>query len=89
VGFVSRTDQLLQPATSTSSAMPSLLDITLADIAAGLDSDKFTVLDLVRAYLKRIDEVDDHFRSILETNSDAEAIAQSLDDEIKTSGRGG
>ncbi|KAK4197978.1 amidase signature domain-containing protein [Triangularia verruculosa] len=70
--------------TSSSSDIPSLLDITLDDIAAGLDSGKFTVLDLVRAYLKRINEVDDHFRSIPKTNSDAEAIAQSLDDEIKT-----
>jgi len=80
---------LQQPATSLTSAIPSLLDITLADVATGLDNGKFTVLDLVKAYLKRIDEVDDHFRSILETNHHAEAIARSLDEEIKTSGRRG
>ena len=78
-----------QPATSSASGVPSLLDITLADVAAGLDSGQFTVLDLVKAYLKRIDEVDGHFRSILETNPRAEAIARSLDEEIKTSGRRG
>jgi len=74
---------------SSSTALPSLLDITLEDIAWGLDNGRFTVLDLVKAYTKRIDEVDDHFRSIIEVNPDAEAIARSLDEEIKKSGRRG
>lgn len=82
-------EQLLQPATLSSSDIPSLLDITLADVAGGLDNGKFTVLDLVRVYLKGIDEMDGHFKSILETHPNAEAIARSLDDEIEASGRGG
>ncbi|KAH6615781.1 putative amidase [Chaetomium sp. MPI-SDFR-AT-0129] len=79
----------LAPAPSPGTILPSLLDITLDDIAAGLDHGRFTVVDLVRAYIKRIGEVDDHFRSIIEINPDAEAIAQSLDAEIKTTGRRG
>ncbi len=73
-----------QPANSSASGVLFLLHITLAEVAAGLDSGKFTVLDLVKTYLKRIDEVDGHFRSILEPNLRAEAIARSLDEEIKT-----
>lgn len=80
-------DQLVEPATSLDSAVPSLPNINLADIAVGLDDGSFTVLDLVKAYTKRIDEVDGHFRSILETNPHAEATARSLDEETKTSGR--
>ncbi len=79
-----------QPANSSaSSGVPSLLDITLADVAAGLYSGKSTVCDLVKAYLKRIDEVEGHFRSILNTNTRAEAIARPLDEGIKMSGRRG
>lgn len=81
--------QQLAPAPLLAATLPSLLDITLDDIATGLDNGRFTVVDLVRAYSKRIDEVDDHFRSIIEINPDAEAIAQSLDAEIKPTGRRG
>ncbi|KAK4141352.1 amidase signature domain-containing protein [Dichotomopilus funicola] len=79
----------LAPAPSPGTILPSLLDITLDDIEAGLDNGRFTVVDLVTAYRKRIDEVDDHFRSIIEINPDAEAIAQSLDSEVRTTGRRG
>ncbi len=58
----------LRPAASSASGLPSLLDITLADVAAGLGSGQFIVLNLATSYLKRIEEVDGHFRSILETN---------------------
>ncbi|KAK5658137.1 hypothetical protein OQA88_2109 [Cercophora sp. LCS_1] len=71
------------------SSLPSLLDINLNDIATGLDEGQFTVLDLVKAYSKRIEEVDGYFRSIIEVNPDAEDIARSLDEEIQTSGRRG
>jgi hypothetical protein len=78
-------EQRIRLATYSGSPPPSLLHITLA----GLDSGKLTVLDLVKAYPKRIGEVDGHFRSILETNPNIEAISRSLDEEIKTFGRRG
>jgi hypothetical protein len=82
-------EQRIRLATYSGSPPPSLLHITLADNGAGLDSGKLTVLDLVKAYPKRIGEVDGHFRSILETNPNIEAISRSLDEEIKTFGRRG
>ncbi|KAI1126262.1 glutamyl-tRNA amidotransferase subunit A [Nemania abortiva] len=70
-------------------AIPSLLEITLDQIAAGFNKEIFTSIDLVRGYLKRIDEVDGTFKSILETNKDAVNEAGKLDKEAKVSGRRG
>lgn len=69
--------------------IPSLLEISLTDIDAGLESGTFSATDLVRAYIKRAEEVDQVFSSILQINEDAVSIAQQLDDEAKASGRRG
>lgn len=74
---------------TTASSFPTLREITLDDIAHGLDDGRFTVVDLVETYIQRIQEVDDHFRSIIEINPDALTIAHDLDDEIRRSGRRG
>lgn len=67
----------------------SMLNLTLADIAVGLDDGHFTSVDLVRSYLARINEVDGIFKSVIEINPDAIAFASQLDEERKVSGRRG
>ena len=54
-----------------------------------MDARHFTSVDLTNAYIARIKEVDDVFRAVLEINKDAIPIAQSLDDELKRTGRRG
>lgn len=69
--------------------LPSLIHITLEDIATGFDNGHFTSVHLVKAYIARIDEVNEQFKAILEINKDALSIAKDLDDERKRSGRRG
>ncbi|KAI1456088.1 glutamyl-tRNA amidotransferase subunit A [Annulohypoxylon moriforme] len=68
---------------------PSLLTITIDEIAKGLDENKLTSVDLVRAYLARIDEVNNLVHAVLEVNPDAIAIAHELDQDRMQRGRRG
>ncbi|KAI9840103.1 MAG: hypothetical protein M1837_001907 [Sclerophora amabilis] len=68
---------------SYGSTIPDLIDITAENIAAGLESGQFTSVDLVEAYLARIDEVNPELNIVTEQNPDAIAIAQALDNERK------
>ncbi|KAL6890956.1 amidase signature enzyme [Trichoderma evansii] len=60
---------------------PPLLDATLADLRSGLDGDVFTSVDLVRAYIDRIQEVNSELRAVTEINPDALIIAAERDAE--------
>lgn len=66
-----------------------MLDITLEDIASGLDAHEFTAVELTNAYLSRIEEVNDVFHAVLEVNKDAITIATALDEEMKVTERRG
>jgi hypothetical protein len=69
------------------SEIPSLVGITLQQIATGLDSERFTTEMLVTAYLARITEVNDEFRAIIELNGNALNEARELDKLRRVSGR--
>ncbi|KAK5997482.1 Putative amidase [Cladobotryum mycophilum] len=60
---------------------PPLLDATLADLRDGLDGGHFTSVDLVEAYLARINEVNSELHAVTEINPDAVSIAAELDCE--------
>lgn len=62
-------------------AVPLLIDIALEDIVAALNAKSFTSVDLVEAYIARINEVNDEFHAVIEINSDAISIARQLDEE--------
>jgi len=66
--------------------MPSLLSITLDEVAAGLDSGTFTANDLTRTSLARVDEVQQALHAVIELNAGASTTAQLLDEELKTVG---
>ncbi|GAM34993.1 hypothetical protein TCE0_015r02939 [Talaromyces pinophilus] len=70
-----------------SAVLPSLLNITLDEIAIGLDRNQFTSEDLVRSYIARIDEVNHKLNAVVEINPDAFAIARQLDNERLISGK--
>ena len=58
---------------------PMLLDADLDVINAGLNTALFTSVDLVKAYIARIKEVNDVLHVVNELNPDALAIAADLD----------
>src|ERR1700678_80925 len=78
------------PASSaSSSAVPSfeLDEVSLADLAAGLEKRKWTSEGLVQLYLSRIDAVDKsgpQINSVLAVNPDALGTAGTLDQERKS-----
>jgi amidase len=66
-----------------------LEELTLAELAAGLDEGRFTAAGLVDAYLARIDALDGEgpeLRSVIETNPDARAVADARDEERRGEG---
>lgn len=69
--------------------MLSLLDATIDDLSRALNSHVITAVELTRAYLSRINEVDNYFHAVLETNPDAISIAAALDEEQAATGRRG
>jgi amidase len=69
--------------------LPGLLHITLDEVAEGLSNGIFTSVDLVNAYIARIEESNEKFRSVLKINPDALSVAALLDEERRRSGRRG
>ena len=64
-------------------------ELTISDLEQGLTSGKYTSKSLVRKYLARIEDVDKSgpgINSIIEINPEAEAIAETLDQERKAKG---
>ncbi|KAL7928743.1 amidase signature enzyme [Trichoderma chlorosporum] len=74
----------LLPETShinSSGPIPGLLDATLDQLAEGLRGGHFTSVELTKAYLARIEQVNEAVHAVVETNPDALDIARSLDEE--------
>ena len=58
---------------------PPLIEANLEDLVGGLESGRFTSVDLVNAYVARILEMNSTLRMVTELNPDALAIAADLD----------
>ncbi|TKA32432.1 hypothetical protein B0A50_01539 [Salinomyces thailandicus] len=58
---------------------PTLIDVTLEDLNTGLESGLFTSVDLVTAYMDRINEVNSTLHMVTELNPDALSIAAEAD----------
>lgn len=71
----------------TINSIPSLLNCFLGELVESLDNGTISSVQLVKAYLSRIEEVDHEFHSVIETNPDALLIAAELDIERAVSGR--
>ncbi len=67
-------------------------EMTLAEMRQKMESGEMTAQSLLSAYLERIDQIDRNgpeLRSIIETNPDAMAIAEQLDQERRERGARG
>jgi len=69
--------------------LPSLLNITIEQVTQGLDDGAFTATDLVRGYIRRIEEVNHILHAVIQVNPNAPFLAKSLDKEMKQNGRRG
>ncbi|GKT46286.1 putative amidase [Colletotrichum spaethianum] len=58
---------------------PSLIDVTIDELAEGLENGLFTSVELVNAYLGRISQVNSTLNVVAEVNPDALSIAADLD----------
>ncbi|KZT58592.1 amidase [Calocera cornea HHB12733] len=61
--------------------LPDLLYANFDDLSAGMADGTFSAVDLVKAYLMRIDEINPVLHAVIETNPDAIEIAAGLDAE--------
>ena len=64
---------------NSSVAIPPLIKATTDDLICGLESGKFTSVDLVQAYIARINEVNSTLHMVVTINPDALSIAADLD----------
>ncbi|RMJ13899.1 hypothetical protein BHE90_004375 [Fusarium euwallaceae] len=62
-------------------SLPSLYDADIDTLVNGLESGQFTSVDLIKAYIARIHEVNDALSAVTEVNPDALSIASTLDHE--------
>jgi amidase len=62
-------------------AHADLEEVTIADLGSRLAAGELTARSLAEAYLARIEAIDPRLRSVIETNPDALAIADALDEE--------
>ncbi|KAF3922811.1 hypothetical protein ABW21_db0202348 [Orbilia brochopaga] len=74
-------DAATQKCKISTDKIPDLIDITIDDITTYLGDGCFTSVQLTKAYIARINEVNSTLRAVLELNPDALDIATSLDAE--------
>ncbi|KAL9609189.1 MAG: hypothetical protein Q9167_006027 [Letrouitia subvulpina] len=67
--------------TNAGAKYPKLIDVTTEELETGLESGLFTSVDLVNAYISRIQEVNSTLNVVTELNPDALSIAAQLDAE--------
>ncbi|KAH9944876.1 amidase signature enzyme, partial [Amylocystis lapponica] len=71
---------------------PDLYEVSISELQEGLEAGYFTSVDLVKAYLDRIEEVNTQgptLRAVIETNPSILKQAADLDSERRTSGARG
>ena len=89
VSGATRLESAVEPQTQAIPASFELEEITIAELQRGMESGKFTARSITERYLARIAQLDRQgpaLRSILETNPDALAIADALDQERRSKG---
>lgn len=77
---------------ASSSALPDLYEASIAELQDGLAQGLFSSVQLVKAYLSRIEEVNikgPELRAVIETNPKALTQAAALDEERKEKGSRG
>lgn len=66
-----------------SNLQTDLTEVTIGDLQTKMQSGQMTAQDITLKYLQKIKEVDGKINSVIETNPDAQKIAEELDKERK------
>jgi Asp-tRNA(Asn)/Glu-tRNA(Gln) amidotransferase A subunit family amidase len=77
---------LVVAASPASGQSIDVVEMTVADVAAGYAEGRFTAVELTRAFLDRIARYEQHYNAFISMNPDALAIAAALDVEYAGSG---
>lgn len=72
---------VVHAANCSTGSFPPLIDATLDELRRGLDGGQFTSVDLTKAYIARINDVNEQLHAVNEINPDALTIAAELDQE--------
>ncbi|KAI1281196.1 amidase signature enzyme [Xylaria sp. FL0933] len=84
----SRTPRTMDVEQPRLSNIPSLASVTVEQLSRHLDAGDITSVDLVRAYISRIEEASE-FKAVLQLNPDALSVALVLDQERSQNGSRG
>ncbi|MDE2754099.1 MAG: amidase, partial [Gemmatimonadota bacterium] len=63
-----------------------VVELTATELQEGYAAGAYTVVEVVQAFLDRIDRYEGHYNSFISMNPDALAIAARLDEELRTTG---
>lgn len=75
------------PATAQqSTGAVDIVELTAVQLQEGYRTSAYTVVEVVQAFLDRIDRYEDHYNAFISMNPDALAIAAALDEELRTTG---
>jgi amidase len=69
--------------------LPSLRNASIYDLSRVPEGRATTSVELTKAYLARISEVNGHFHAVIQVNPGALSIAKELDEEQDAKGRHG
>lgn len=63
-----------------------VVELTAVELQEGYAAGAYTVVDVVQAFLDRIERYEGHYNAFISMNPDALAIAARLDEELRTTG---
>ena len=63
-----------------------IVELTAVQLQEGYRTSAYTVVEVVQAFLDRIDRYEDHYNAFISMNPDVLAIAAALDEELQTTG---
>ena len=85
--FVALTAQVPSvPASPGDRQAIDVLELTAAGLQEGYAAGEYTVVEVVRAFLDRIERYEDHYNAFVSMNPDALAVAAALDNELLAAG---
>ena len=68
------------------STTPAVVELTAAQVREDLAAGRYTVVELVGAYLDRIERYEERYNAFISMNPDALRIAAELDEELRVAG---
>ena len=63
-----------------------VVELTVVRLQEGYAAGAYTVVEVVQAFLARIERYEDHYNAFISMNPDALAVAAALDDELRATG---